>query len=119
MAAECPQAHLIRQLEERLLLPEVRMSADQVGDLLSDDFMEFGASGRIYNKKQIIDLLQHEQGRGGQRSVKDFLARELAANVVLVTYRIVESRTIRSSIWKLTNGGWQMEFHQGTRSEIT
>jgi hypothetical protein len=44
MAAESPQANLIRQLEERLLRPEVRVSADQVGDLLADDFIEFGTS---------------------------------------------------------------------------
>jgi hypothetical protein len=119
MTTESPQADLIRQLEEQLLRPEVRMSAAQVSDLLADGFIEFGASGRIYDKKQIIDLLQQEQGRGGQRTVKNFFARELAADVVLATYRIVESQTIRSSIWKLTNGRWRMEFHQGTRANVT
>jgi hypothetical protein len=117
MAAGALQENLFRQLEEQLLRPEVRMSAERVGDLLADDFVEFGASGRIYNKKQIIDLLEREQGRGGQLTIKDFLARQLAADVVLVTYRVVESLTIRSSIWRLTNGRWQIEFHQGTRSE--
>jgi len=119
MEPEPKEADLIRQLEEQLLRPEVRASADRVAVLLADGFVEFGTSGRIYNKGQIVDLLQREQGRLDQSStISEFSARRLAADVLLVTYRIVESRTIRSSIWKLTSGRWQMEFHQSTKSEI-
>ena len=35
----------LRRLEERLLQPEVRQSAEAVADLLADDFIEFGSSG--------------------------------------------------------------------------
>jgi hypothetical protein len=66
MEPESIEADLIRQLEERLLRPEVRASADQVAVLLADGFVEFGTSGRIYNKEQMIDLLQQEQGRRDQ-----------------------------------------------------
>jgi len=119
MEPESIEADLIRQLEEQLLRPEVRASADQVAVLLADGFVEFGTSGRIYNKEQMIDLLQQEQGRRDQSStITEFSVRRLAADVILVTYRIVESRTIRSSIWKSTSGRWQMEFHQSTKSEI-
>lgn len=106
---------LIRGLEERLLRPEVRKSAEQVAALLADEFVEIGSSGRIYDKPQIIERLPQEEGKGSIPTISDFSARQLAAGVILVTYRIIESRTIRSSIWKSIAGQWQMMFHQGTR----
>jgi hypothetical protein len=57
---ESIEADLIRQLEEQLLRPEVRASADQVAVLLVDGFLGFGTSGRIYNKEQMIDLLEEK-----------------------------------------------------------
>jgi hypothetical protein len=118
MELEPSVAQLIRELEERLLLPEVRSSADQVAALLGDDFIEFGSSGGIYNKQQIIELLQHEQSPGRHLTIRDFRARQLASEVILVTYRSVESQTIRSSIWQFRSARWQMTFHQGTRSDV-
>ena len=47
----------LRRLEERLLQPEVRQSAEAVADLLADDFIEFGSSGQVFNKQQIIEGL--------------------------------------------------------------
>jgi len=104
-------------LEERLLVPSVRASPAEVAMLLADEFIEFGSSGRIYDKQEIIRLLQQEQG-GTQCTLADFSARKLAADVALVTYRVVESRTIRSSIWRLEDGRWRMVFHQGTKTDV-
>jgi hypothetical protein len=106
---------LIRRLEEALLVPEVRKSAAQIAALLADEFVEIGNSGRIYDKNQIIGQLQQESGEESLRTVSDFTARELADGLILVTYRIIESRTVRSSIWKRTNSEWRMVFHQGTK----
>ncbi len=114
------QVELFRRLEKRLLQPDVRKSAQDVADLLANDFIEFGSSGHTFNKQQIIDALQHESPL--QISLTDFRALVLAPDVVLVTYRairhdIAESQTItslRSSIWKLIEGRWQIVFHQGT-----
>jgi len=114
MELKAAEAQTLRDLEERLLLPSVRASPDEVEPLLADEFIEFGSSGRIYDKEQIILLLQQEQGRA-RCTLTDFSARRLAADVVLVTYRVVESRTIRSSIWRLVDGRWCMVFHQGTK----
>jgi len=110
------EVELIRGLEEQLLRPEVRTSPELVAALLADEFTEIGSSGRVYNKQQIIDRLQRERWSGPQATVRDFSARLLAADLIFVTYSIIESQTIRSSIWKLTDGRWQIVFHQGTRS---
>jgi hypothetical protein len=113
---------LLRSLEEQLLKPEVRGSPDEVGYLLADEFIEFGSSGRVYDKRQIIAALQQEMPDPITRiSLVDLVARRLAPEVILVTYRTIrpdrpESR-LRSSIWKLVEGRWQMVFHQGTPSK--
>jgi hypothetical protein len=126
MTISLAEAELLRRLEEQLLKPEVRHSADRVGDLLSDDFVEFGSSGGVFNKQQVIEALVQEgmPDHSSRLSLVDFVARCLAPDVVLVTYRTIqeggpgtrqESR-LRSSIWKLIEGRWQMVFHQGTPS---
>src|SRR5689334_22665915 len=79
---------LVRHLEEQLLEPEVRRSADHVGRLLADEFIEFGSSGAIYDKRGIIDALQFEEPGTTVRMV-DFTARPIASDVVLVTYRSI------------------------------
>ena len=96
-------------------VPEVRKSAAQIAALLADEFVEIGSSGRIYDKDQIIGQLQQEAGEESLRTVSDFTARELADGLILVTYRIIEPRAVRSSIWKRTNSEWRMVFHQGTK----
>ena len=86
------EATLLRRLEEELLNPEVRRSPDQVGDLLSDDFVEFGSSGGVFNKQQVIEALEQEgpSDPAIRLSLVDFTARRLASDVVLVTYRIIQ-----------------------------
>jgi len=115
------QTDTLRQLEEDLLKPEVRRSADQVGRLIADDFIEFGSSGAVYDKRQIIAALQKEASEPPTRvTLTDFTVRSLAPDVALVTYRSTREGTstsrLRSSIWKLFDGRWQMIFHQGTPS---
>jgi hypothetical protein len=123
MEATSSQAALLRQLEERLLQPDVRKSAPDVADLLADEFIEFGSSGRIFNKQQIIESLQHEPTI--QRSLIEFHTSVLAQGVILVSYRAIRqgaadgqpTHSLRSSIWKWIEGRWQMVFHQGTPSK--
>jgi hypothetical protein len=115
---------LLRSLEEQLLKPEVRGSPDAVGYLLADEFIEFGNSGRVYDKRQIIEALQQETPDPTTRiSLVDFVARRLASEVILVTYQTIRpdrpESCLRSSIWKLIEGRWQMVFHQGTPSRIS
>jgi len=109
-----------RQLEERLLQPEVRGSGDALSRLLADDFLEFGSSGAVYNKQQIIGSLGREPIM--EWSTTDFSVRVLADDVVVLTYRSTrrdpataqEWHSIRSSIWKLNHTRWEMICHQGT-----
>lgn len=111
----------LKQLEEQLLQHEIRTDSVRLDELLSDDFIEIGASGRVYTKAEIIENLPTEPG-GVIRELSDFQARPLAEGIALVTYKITRSvqgstetaRSLRSSIWKRTGGQWQLVFHQGT-----
>lgn len=66
----------LRELEERVLQSEVRRSSDYVGTMLADEFIEFGSSGRVFDKQQIIDNLQAEPQI--RRSLVDFKTMPLA-----------------------------------------
>ena len=112
----------LRKLEESLTKPETRRSAEELGRLLADDFREFGGSGRVFDKRQIIDALQNQPAV--QLWLDDFQVRCLAPDVVLVTYRgncrfpasDKVSHSLRSSIWRNRDGRWEVVFHQGTPS---
>jgi hypothetical protein len=103
-----------------LLQPEVRRAAAEVVALLAEGFIEFGSSGRVYCREQIIEALRRESPM--QRSLTHFKTSVLAPGVVLVTYCAVRQRgsaaspelSLRSSIWKLMDGRWQIIIHQGT-----
>lgn len=124
MSRDVPDTTLFRSLEQKLHRPEVRRSPDTVRALLADEFIEFGSSGTIYDKASIVEALAAEPPAAAALvpDVHDFAARSLSPDVVLVTYRSSRPRpdgaatraTLRSSIWKLIDGRWQMLFHQGT-----
>jgi hypothetical protein len=112
----------LRQLEELLMQPPIRRSATELNQLLADDFREFGGSGRVFDKQQIIDALNTQPPC--QLWLEEFQVTSLAPDVVLVTYRengrFVDSEkvlhSLRSSIWRNENGRWKVMFHQGTPS---
>ena len=110
---------LLRSLEEELLKNETRKSAERLRKLLAEDFVEFGSSGRIYNREAIVTALAAEPS--AELELSSFEMRELAPDLALVTYRTCrigpscdQRRSLRSSIWKRGDGRWQMLFHQGT-----
>ncbi len=50
----------LQRLEEELLRPEVRRSPEKMAVLLADDFLEFGRSGRIYDKVNILETVAQQ-----------------------------------------------------------
>ncbi len=112
---------LLRQLEERLLDASVRNDRDAVGQLLTEDFREFGSSGRTYTKAEIVEALANEDPQS--LHLTDFACDRLSSDVSLVTYRShrpgpdgATISALRSSVWVRTDGLWRMRFHQGTRA---
>ncbi len=117
-----PIGEELRELEERLLQPDFRRSRSAVSALLADDFIEYGSSGRVFDKQQILDLLEGELP--SRMTMTGFSARRLSPEIVLVTYRSIRpdgppepgATYLRSSLWVRRDGRWQIVFHQGTRA---
>jgi hypothetical protein len=106
----------IRELEERLLSPEIRASAPDLKRLISDIFVEIGSSGRIYTKASIINVLTAAP-EPPDAPMEYFRVLEIAQGVALATYRC--GGTLRSTLWRQEGTAWRVVFHQGTRSALT
>jgi hypothetical protein len=112
----------LKSLEERLVDPAFRIDSESVAALLADDFLEFGSSGRSFDKTSTLVELKNEPPRRASL-LSDFSVRELSPGVVLVTYRATRQdldgqpigHSWRSSIWLHRDGGWQLSFDQSTR----
>lgn len=108
------------ELEKKLVDPELRTTPEKLAPLLAEDFVEFGSSGHAYDKKRILFLLRRQIPT--RLSIEEFRMIPLTDSAALVTYRAgtETSRTkaphysLRSSLWVLRGGAWQIVFHQGT-----
>ncbi|MFI7409431.1 DUF4440 domain-containing protein [Streptomyces sp. NPDC049627] len=103
--------------ELRLLDPEVRSSPDLLGELLHPEFREFGASGRSWDRTSIIESLLAGEAPGPRPVVVSRMEGvRLAPDVVHLTFDSENNgrRAHRSSLWRRTDDGWQMYFHQAT-----
>ena len=107
---------LLLRLELQLMDPRFRRDRAAVADLLAEDFREFGASGRVWSRQTIIELMATEP-EYAPPAVEDFAVQKVASEVALATYRAVResSSSLRSSLWIQEQGQWKMLFHQGTR----
>ena len=101
-------------LEKRLLAMGANCDRDCVEALLADDFREFGATGRVWDRAAMVRELVGMPPRRHRTS--EFHCTALAKDTALLNYRTVVNgrETLRSSLWVQREGRWQMLFHQGT-----
>ena len=110
----------LRRLEESHLRADIRSSPDAMRALLADDFVEFGSSGRVFDRAAVEASVAGQPAFGSR--IDDFAVRALSPDAALTTYRLSAwpasggpvKVTLRSSIWMRRDGRWVMVFHQGT-----
>lgn len=107
----------LKQLETSLWIADTRFDSDYMDKILSSDFFEFGRSGRIYTRAEVIAVPPQEIN--ATLPLKNFAIHHIDKNVVLITYvsQVNNGETLmgnRSSLWSKTTNGWQLRFHQGT-----
>ncbi|MEU9454224.1 DUF4440 domain-containing protein [Streptomyces sp. NPDC048277] len=107
--------------ELRLLDPGVRASPALVLELLDPEFTEVGASGRRWDATSILTVTG--DGSVSPESpveVTGMSGTVLAPGIVHLTYFTDHRgrRVWRSSLWRLTDTGWRMYFHQGTPAAV-
>jgi hypothetical protein len=110
----------LKALEESLWRAETRFDDTLMDELFAEDFCEFGRSGKIYERSEML------LGRSGLCEIKaklplrDFRVRALSADIVQVMYvsEVHSGSKLetgnRSSIWRREPTGWKLCFHQGT-----
>jgi hypothetical protein len=109
---------VLQLLEEELWREETRFDIPFMEQVLAEDFFEFGRSGRVYNRDDI--LAAPGQPLDAVLPLPNFDVRLLTEDVVLVSYNSVITydgvleKGRRSSIWSRTSTGWELRFHQGT-----
>ena len=111
---------LLYRLEMRLLDPSIRRAPDDVKMMLTEDFLEIGASGKIFDRDSLVTEIRYETPFFW--TVSDFTTRPLGPGLIMVNYQITitvgpqqtRKRSLRTSSWKQDDRSWRMVFHQGT-----
>lgn len=108
----------IFELECSHIQPNVRVSKEKLGEVLDDEFFEFGSSGKVWKRS---DYNENHSLSPDEMEISGFKMDELGPEAMLATYRIFNKTTgassIRSSVWKKRETGWKLFFHQGTLSQ--
>jgi len=86
--------------------------------LLNDDFWEVGASGKVYDREFVLATLAQRQEQPIDESWHcfSFHLRQIETQHFLLTYSLQQPTRLsrRATLWRRTQSGWKMIYHQGT-----
>lgn len=109
------QAVIDREL--RLLDPAVRRSPELARPLFHPEFVEHGASGKVWDLDSVLAMIAEPPPPGARPAVASRIRGvRLAPDLVHLTYDSDNNGRCahRSALWRRTAEGWQLYFHQGT-----
>ena len=111
--AELPR---VLELERELQTPACRDNPVRLRELLAPDFIEVGASGRVWDLAGALELLSSEARTDEEIQVTDLTGRVLADGIIIVRWDCYfgRRRTRRTSVWRRDGEGWRQVHHQGT-----
>ena len=113
------QSATVQELELRLLSKEGRSNYEFINATLDNDFVECGASGRVFGKQDVLSRLptEHESFSFEAANMQTrFLSDTVAMNTFEATIikHDTVSRSYRCSVWVKVGDTWLMKYHQGT-----
>jgi len=100
-------------LEKKLLSNRIRHSENDLNELIDEDFIEIGKSGKVYDKATAIQALVSTPNESLNK-FPDLIVNQLSSDTVLVTYKTEDGGVARSSIWRSDNSKWKIIFHQAS-----
>ena len=108
-------------LETELHHPGVTCTRERLERLLHPDFHEVGRSGTRYTRQTVIDFLA-DRVPPPHVVAYDHRLEPLSDDVVLLHFASHDigdggaplNPALRVSLWRLTQVGWQLSYHQGT-----
>ncbi|WP_114855479.1 ribonuclease HI family protein [Brachybacterium sp. YJGR34] len=115
LVADAPGATSFEQVTSRelaLLSDALRADPPSAAELLHPEFTEIGASGRRYDREEILAALAPVPGLRAE----ELVAEEIVPGAVLLQYTTVgpHGTAHRSSLWVRTRDRWLLRHHQGT-----
>src|SRR5438067_1693135 len=108
----------LRELEIKVMTAAGERRADDIHELVADDFFEIGRSGTTYTKAEVLAAIETAPLR--KFTLDDFKIVASGEGWALVSYRAGErsayssTTSLRSTLWVERSGKWQIVFHQGT-----
>lgn len=114
-----PILHELLPLEPIFHTKDFGLTRPKYEKRMAADYWEVGASGRRYSREFILDFLGQnppvDAASAGWQS-SDHALRQLGPDTYLLTYTLLQGERLsrRSTIWKKTNEGWRVLYHQGT-----
>ena len=87
--------------------------------MMAEEFWETGASGQRYGRSLVLDVLEERHAKPHEDvwETSEFGCQRLAEDLYLLTYTLLQNKarlTRRTTIWRRTNEGWKIVYHQGT-----
>lgn len=106
----------VLQREEDLQTKACRNNRARALELLAPDFCEIGASGRVWDRSSVIELLDSQAADGREIEITGLSGRVLADGLILARWDSAHEgrRARRTSLWRHDTHGWRLVHHQGT-----
>lgn len=120
-AADAEATKALETLELALARRDERAIPGGYESVLHDSVVEFGTSGRVWTRDEILEAL-HTGPRVDAVTIEMFDAHVVRPGVFLVMYETTQtdpvtglsSRQRRSSLWMQEGDGFVLRFHQST-----
>lgn len=107
----------LEQLEPLFHAAYPHASEAEFERLVSPDFWEVGASGKIYTREFAFNTLKHRNANAANNwQATDYQVTPAGKDTYLLTYELHQATrmTRRLTVWQNTEQGWQAIYHQGT-----
>lgn len=109
----------LRQREPIFHRSAFATTVDDFARMMAPDYWEIGASGRRYSRDFILKGLEQHPPADAETAgwvCSDFGLRQLGLDTYLLTYTLDQNGRVtrRTTIWRRSDQGWQIVFHQGT-----
>ncbi len=105
----------ILKLEKSLFKYEYMTNIEYLNKVIDDEYIEIGKSGKIFNKKEVIDELSALK-EDRKITIYNFTCHTIEHNIFLVHYvtKSGNDNIYRTSIWKKENNIIKILFHQAS-----
>lgn len=114
--------HELLRREPLFHRPELIWDARSFDEQVAQDFSEIGASGRLYGREEIKEIVlgrlagTQPDSLGDDYRLQDCRVRALGKDIAQVRYTLHDQGRVtrRSTLYRRSGSGWQAIFHQGT-----